>query len=120
MSWYLSSVKLIVQDNSSSAKQIIARLQPVSGGTTLQIFGYEDPVVKLSAIIVGTTDRSTLEGFTQSGSAYTLSTPYGGLSYYVSSFTSKQRLGVISQNIIIDGSHTCTDPVFDVEIELMA
>jgi hypothetical protein len=117
--WTLNSIRLIVQANSSGAKQIIARLQPISGGTALQIFGYENPIVKLGAIIVGKTDRDALEALTDTGSSYTLSTPYGSANYYVNSFNSKQRgPGIISQSIILDGSHTCDDPVYDIDLEL--
>jgi hypothetical protein len=118
MSWSLGGVRLIVQDNSSSNKSIIARLQPISGGTTLQIFGYEDDIIKISCIVVGTSDKNTLKGLSKTGNAYTLVTPYGNTSYYLNSFNAKQRLGIISQSIIIDGSHDCLDPVFDCELEL--
>jgi hypothetical protein len=116
--WSLNSIRLIVQDNPESNKQIIARLQPVSGGTVLQIFGYEDNILKISAIVVGTTDKESLLGLSKTGSSYSLVTPYGTSSYYVSSVSIKQRLGIISQTILIDANHDCEDPIFDADIEL--
>lgn len=118
MAWTLNGTRIITQDSSVGAKQIIARLQPISGGTTLQVFGYENPIIKLAAIVIGTTDRAALEALTRSGDSYTLVTPYGSDTYYVSSFSSKERLGIISQSVILDINHTCYDPVYDVELEL--
>jgi hypothetical protein len=120
MAWRLDGIRIFTQDNTSGAKAIIARLQPLSGGTTLQVFGYENPIIKLSAIVIGTDDRDALENLTKTGNDYTLVTPYGSDSFYVASFNSKQRLGIISQSILVDNSHSCYDPVYDVEVELFA
>jgi hypothetical protein len=118
MAWTLNSIRIIVQDNPENNKQIIARLQPVSGGTVLQVFGYEDNIVRINGIVVGTTDKDALLALSKTGNDYTLVTPYSSSSFYVNSVSVKQRLGVISQTILIDATHDCDDPIFDIDIEL--
>jgi hypothetical protein len=118
MAWSYNGIKIVTQDNSEGGKQIVARLQPISGGTTLQIFGYEDEILKISGIVIGTTDKNALKALYKTGNSYTLVTPYGNITGYLSSFNAKQRLGIISQSIIIDANHDCLDPVFDCDLEI--
>lgn len=116
MSWTLGGVRIYVQEKGSDGKQIIARLQPLAGITVKQIFGYEDRVTKISAIVVGETDLASLKTMHTTGSTYALvgyGTDYG--DFLVASVSEKQRRGVIAQTLTAD----CDAPLFDVDIELM-
>lgn len=116
MNWQLGSVRIFTQNYDEDDKQIIARLQPVNGATVMQVFGYETMVSHIAAIIVGLTDKNTLESYSRDGVSHTLSSPIGSLGdYFVSSIRSKWQQG-ICQTLRPDLD---TDaPVFTVDIEL--
>jgi len=84
--WVLGSVRIFVTDKSDLDNQIIARLQPLSGGTVHQVFGYENEITTIKFYVVGNTDVATLKGYRTTGSTYTLSgwgTNYG--NFYIKS-----------------------------------
>lgn len=117
MAWTLNSIQIITQDFDEDTKNILARIQPLSGGTVLHKFGYESTVYSINAIVVGTTDKNALIALSKTNTAYTLVTPNGNISnVYVNAVKAKQRLGVISQTLRTDLD--CDSPVFDVNIEL--
>ena len=53
MAWYLGTVRIFPQKRSGSGQNTIARLQPLSGGTITQKFGYETPIIKVSSKVSG-------------------------------------------------------------------
>jgi len=117
MAWTLNSIQIVTQDFDEGTKNIIARIQPLSGGTVLHKFGYESTVYAINAIVVGTTDKDGLLALAQTNTAYTLVTSNGTISnVYVTAVKAKQRLGIVSQTIRNDLA--CDSPVFDVSIEL--
>jgi len=118
MAWSLNGTKIIVQEKAQSAKRIIARLQPLSGGSINHFFGYESKSYKLNGIVVGDTDRDALFSLTTTGTTYTLVTPYGNVTVSVGDVSADQ-MNVISQSIILDGTHDCLDPVYKVTIGLI-
>jgi hypothetical protein len=119
MAWTLNGIRIYVQDEIQSGKQIIARLQPLSGGTVKQIFGYDDDIFKITGKIVGNTVRDTLDGYKETGTAYALVGPEGAIgNFYVSNISFK-RDNTYYQTIDLTGGNTCTSPVYTVEIELM-
>jgi hypothetical protein len=86
MAWYLNNTRIFVQEHKKVGTQIIPRLQPLTGGTVHQFFGYESPIVKLAALVVGNTDKDALEDMYQSTSSVVLSGPYDIYkSYYMHS-----------------------------------
>lgn len=115
--WTLNSIQIFTQDFNETNKNIIARIQPLSGGTVLHKFGYESTVYDLTGIVVGNTDKDALKALAMSNSTYDLVTPYTTISgVSVSNFKSKQRLGIICQTIRQD---LATDsPIFDVSMEI--
>lgn len=116
MSWYIDSTRIFVGDHEESNGQIIPRLQPLSGGTTLQIFGYESRITKLAALIVGETDRDAIRDMAKSGAQHTLTFPDTSTTdYYVKSVTFKQKYN-ICQTIRPDLAEDAS--VFDAIIEL--
>ena len=115
--WTLNSIRLFVQNFPENDKQIVARLQPLKSGTIHQIFGYEDTIYTLSAVVVGNADKDSLKALSKTGLSYDLVTPYGTIEdLIVNNVSVKQRLGVICQTIRTDLD--LESPVFDVEIEL--
>ena len=116
MAWYIGTVRIFPQKRTGAGQNIIARLQPLSGGTITQKFGYEDPIIKIGAILVGEDDRAALEAMAKVGTAYTLSgngTNYG--DFVVKSFTWEQTMS-ICQTMRPDLAET--SPVFNGELEL--
>jgi hypothetical protein len=95
MSWTLAGTRIFVQEDNLDGGQIIPRLQPIAGGTVLQIFGYESPTRNLSALVVGTADRDTLMALTQDGNVHALISPEG-VTYncYVQKFSSKRLMSI--------------------------
>lgn len=112
----MDSVRVFVQEHEETDGQIIPRIQPLSGGTTLQVFGYESKVVRIGAIIVGDTDRDALRAMPKSGSTHTLTFPDTSTSdFYVKSATFKQRYN-ICQTLRPDLAGDAN--VYDVVLEL--
>lgn len=117
MSWTLGGVIVFPQKFAGSGSNIIARLQPLSGGTITQTFGYETPIRKLAIIVVGETDRDALVAFAKSGTTRALvynSTTIG--TYQIKSFSWDQVNGVVCQTI--RGDLATTSPVYNCEVEL--
>lgn len=116
MAWYLDSTRLFVQEHEETDSQIIPRLQPLSGGTVLQIFGYESKVVKLSAIIVGNTDRDALRGFAKDGGTHTLDFPDDTDDDFLIKSVVFRRVHCICQTLRPDLDEDA--PVYEVSLEL--
>lgn len=117
MSWNVDSVRIFVQDESQDDKQIIARLQPLADNTVLHIFGYEDPVIKLSAIVVGTGDATLLRTFAKDGIRHSVGYPdFGFINLLYVNSVSTKRTKSIFQTIRPD--LPCESPVFTVDLEL--
>lgn len=114
--WYLGSIRLFVQKLNDSDVQIIARLNPFSGGTILHTFGYEDEITKINAKIVGLTDKAALKTMSKNDTFYTLSTPYGNWGDFKIKSISFELTNVICQTLRPDLPEN--SPVFDVDIEL--
>jgi hypothetical protein len=117
MAWSIGGTRIYVQNSNGNSGQIIARLQPVNGGTTLHFFGYESLIRSISAIIVGDANLGALFAMSQdSGTTYEFVGPEGTLgSYYVKSF-SFSRTNSTCQTI--DTLQAETAPVYDIELEL--
>lgn len=91
MAWTLNGVRIFVQENTDEGGAIIPRLQPLSGETVLQFFGYESNIKNINAHVIGDTDKNALLALRKTGSAYALVSPMGSLgNYYVRKATSKQ------------------------------
>lgn len=116
MSWTFNSVRIFVQNYGGTDKQTIARLGPVNDRTVLHVFGYESPIVKVTAKVVGVDDLNTLRGMVRTGLQYSLTKPYASPSnYYLNSIDWKMDMS-ICQTLRPD---LATDaPVWTVEMEL--
>lgn len=116
MAYYLDSTRVIITDKSVDNKQIIARLQPLASGTVHHIFGYEDKIVKITAKVVGDTDKEAIEAMTRDANTHTLwDDAYNAGSFLVSSATFNQdptKWQSLRQDL------PCDDPVYTTEIVL--
>lgn len=82
--WTLNGIRIFVQEHTGDGNQIIPRLQPLSGQTVLQFFGYESDVHGINAYVVGNTDLASLKGLRKTATAYELVSPEGDLGdFYV-------------------------------------
>jgi hypothetical protein len=116
MAWVIDTVRIFVQETNDSGKEIIARLQPIASGTVNQYFGWESPIVKVSAIVVGYTDHDAIVEMSKTGLTYMFSG--AGINFGnfpVNSYSFKRR-NVVCQTIRPD--LPTTSPVFDATIEL--
>lgn len=116
MAWTLGGVQVFAQDLKEEVGQIIPRLQPLSGGTVLQVFGHESDTRTLSAIVVGRADKDEIKSFSEGGSV-SLVDPDG---YTEGTFLVRKvvvnRMRVICQTLRPDLPED--SPVYNVEVEL--
>lgn len=116
MAWTFNGTRIFVQENPRKYEQIIARLNPLNTGTVLHWFGYDDLIENVNALIVGLTDRDSLEALASTGNSYTLSGPYGIVGdFYVKSLQIAQQRSVCQTfRPDLDGD----SPVYIVDMEL--
>lgn len=116
MAWYFAGVRLFVQDRGLEWDSIVARLNPIGGGTEKQFFGYDERIEKIKALVVGTTDLQDLFDLTTSGEAYFLfDTPVGDGNFALKHMSARQ-MKTVCQTIRPD--LPTTTPVFEVDLEL--
>lgn len=113
--WQLDNVRLFAQEYEMDDKQVLPRLQPINGGTVIQIFGYESEVTRLQALVVGSGDWYSLKALAKDGEYHTLVTPIWSGDYLVASVKGKWQRG-ICQTLRPDLPED--SPVFIVDIEL--
>lgn len=116
MAWTLNGIRIFVGESKEDAGQIVPRLQPLSGGTVLQVFGYESDVRTLAAIVVGDTDKDALKALRTTGSAYALVSPEGSLGSFTVKNISINRVPSICQTLRTDLADD--SPVYQAEIQL--
>ncbi len=114
--WTYGGIRVYVQDYDQAAKAIIARLQPLGGGTVLHLFGYEDQTYKLASYVVGNTNKDALLAFAQDQASHDLVTPYITISgLYANNVTAKLTPFAYQT---IDETQDCEAPVWKVDMEL--
>ncbi len=116
MAWTLNSIRIFVQESNADVSQILPRLQPLSGGTIIQIFGYDSRVQTLSAIVVGDTDRDALMALPTTGSTYTLVSPEGSMGTYLVKKVGYKRVPNVCQTMRPDLAED--SPVYNFNFEL--
>lgn len=114
--WSLGGVRIFVIDSGEEASQIIARLQPLDGGTVNQVFGYESPSRKLTCYIVGDTDMHAILTMTTTGTAVALLSPEGDLGDFLVQKVNMPRQKTVDQSLRPDLD--CDAPVYLGEISL--
>ena len=114
MTWSYNEIRIFVQDRVIDADQIIARLNPLSGGTILHAFGSDERIDKLNAYIVGLDDWRDLYD-SRDGASHWLTSPGGSGLFMLKHFTSKDVM-TTCQTLRTDLPED--SPVFIVDLEL--
>jgi hypothetical protein len=114
--WTFNHVRIYVVKDVADFQQEIARLQPLRAGTIHHVFGWDDPVVKLEAVVVGSPTALNLISFTKSGSSMELMSPYGDLGDYYLKSINFDTIPTIKQTI--DRTQDCDATVYRVNMEL--
>src|SRR3989304_4914577 len=117
MNWTIGGGRIFISDSKEEANQIVPRLQPLTGPTILQVFGYESDVRTIAGIVVGNVDRDALKVLRTTGNGYTLQSPEGvvGTDFIVKGI-SISRMSSICQTMRPDLDSDA--PVYKVEIQL--
>ena len=114
--WTYAGIRIFVQDIQSGHKQIIPRLNPIGGGTVLQIFGYDERITKINAYVVGYTDMTQLRLLTTSGVAFDLVHPEEGTYAYYCNDVQDKIVPSVCQTLRTD--LPSDSPVYQVDLEL--
>lgn len=70
--WYLDNTRVFVQDLTVDGKSIIAKLNPLQGGSVYHYWGYEDENINLKCYVVGWTDRDDIKDMQRDGDTHIL------------------------------------------------
>ena len=115
--WTYGNVRLYVQEMKTEDEQLIARLNPLGGGTVTQVFGYDELIVNIDAYIVGLVDEALLRSYVTSGISFDFFTPYGINGYpYLLKNVNTTLTKSICQTLRTDLDED--SPVYVVNLEL--
>lgn len=115
--WTVGNVRVFTQTFSEENKQVIAELVPLRDGSIYQVFGWEGNKAKLTGYVVGVGDKNTLMGYTRTGTAINVNSPYGNLGNFLVKSCDVTLTPSIGQTLRPD--LPCTAPVFAVSLELI-
>jgi hypothetical protein len=115
MAWTLGGVRIYVQESQEETGQILPRLQPLSGGTIIQAFGYESTVRNIQGLVVGESNKNSIKAFAQDETPVNFVT-WEGLTHtgIVRKFNAR-RTNIVCQTIDITQDEET--PVYDVSLE---
>ncbi len=115
MAWTIGGVRIYVQESAEETGQILPRLQPLSGGTIIQSFGYESTTRNIAGLVVGETNKNTIKAFAQDSTPVNFVT-WEGLTHtgIMRKFNAK-RTPIVCQTI--DIAQDTDAPVYDVNFE---
>lgn len=119
--WYLDNTKIILTAESEADKATIARLHPLSGGTIHHYWGWEEPVLKLQAFVVGIADRDEVRGMVRDGSLHSFTG--SGFANADFNWTYSGWVSSVDWKLTLTRYQTirpdldCSSPVFDMDIE---
>jgi len=116
MAWYFDTIRIFPQEFTDEGSQEIAALNPLGGGTLHQIFGWSDLTKKLTAYIVGYTDKDAIEARRKTALTYVISGPWGDLGDYYLKNTSIKATNITCQTLRPDLPED--SPVFMASLEL--
>jgi len=114
--WTYGNIRIYAQTDIDAGAQIIPRIQPLGGGTILQIFGNEDPIRNITAIVVGSSDAEHIITLLTSGIAFPLVGPEGAMGDFYPNSISVAREMSVFQTIRQD--LPCDEPTYIVNLEL--
>jgi hypothetical protein len=117
MAWTLGGNRIYTQESSENTGQILVRLQPVSGGTVVQSFGYDSLIRQMTVIVVGDTIKNAIKGYSQDGgTSHALVSPEGSLGNFIVKSAQVKRTN--STNQTIDITQDCATPVYEIALEM--
>lgn len=117
MAWTYNSNRIYVQKITKGASAIAPRLQPISGGSVIQSFGYDSTIRNVTAIVVGDTIEQALEALSKDGmTPHALVSPEGSLGNWMLKGYNSDRTNSTCQTIDITQDEDA--PVYNVELEL--
>jgi hypothetical protein len=117
MAWTLGGNRIYVQKSTEGSSQIMARLQPLAGGSVIQSFGYDSTIRSLGGLIVGDTIKDAIAGYSKDdGTVHALVSPEGSLGNWIVKSFSVNRTNSTCQSI--DQAQPETAPVYEFELEL--
>jgi hypothetical protein len=117
MAWTLGGQRIYVQEADEAMAQIAPRLQPLSGGSIVQSFGYDSTIRTISAIVVGDTIKNALKNFSKDGmTAHAFVSPEGSLGNWMVKGFKANRTTSTCQSI--DQTQPEDAPVYECQIEL--
>lgn len=70
--WYYNNIRIFIEDMPERTGSVIARLQPLTGGSIHQSFGWESSVLSFKGYIVGETDYAALKISSRDGNTHPL------------------------------------------------
>lgn len=117
MSWTYNGIRIFVSKRTGEAKQIIPTLQPLSGGTVIQFYGYETETVQIGGLVVGASDLRALLALKETSTDYELQSPEGSIGYFYLKDVKYDRTNSIYQTMRQDLD--CAAPVYEVDISLI-
>jgi hypothetical protein len=115
MAWYLNDIRIFVQAEPEVTTTVMSRHNTLGGGSIHQVYGYEEPSIKLTCIVVGEDDKNALHSLTTSGTTFTLETPWGNKTVWVERVNASARM---TSKQSIRGDLDCYATVYDVELDL--
>ncbi len=100
MPWKFNGNRIYAQEYDESSSAIAPRLQPLSGGSVIQSYGYDSDIRKIEAIVVGNTVKDNLKALSKDGmQPHELVSPEGSLgNWSLKSFTAR-RIPNVCQTI---------------------
>lgn len=114
--WTINDIRIFVTDFQNEYKQIIAKLNPLAGGTVYHTFGFDYVVSKLTCYIVGDADNAAIRALTRSGQSYALVSDQGSYGNFFVNSVSLKRINSYCQTLRPDLPETA--PVYLVDMEL--
>lgn len=117
MPWTYGALRIYPDKSGENTVSILPRLQPLSGGSIIQSFGYDSTIRQYSGVIVGDTIKEALEAFAKDGgTAHALVSPEGSLGNFSCKSFHVDRTMSTCQTI--DVTQPEEAPVYNFEIEL--
>jgi len=114
--WTINSIQITVIDLKEEDEQILPELQPLSGGTIYQYFGYVNPKFPLQCLIVGSGDKNAVLALANTGVAYPLTFDGSSFGNFYVKKASVQWMTAYRQTFRPDKS--AEDAVFRCTLEL--
>jgi hypothetical protein len=117
MAWTYGGQRIYPDKSGENTVAILPILQPLSGGSIIQNFGYQSTVRQYSGVIVGETIKEALEAFAKDGgTAHALVSPEGAMGNFMAKSFNADRTMSTCQTI--DVTQPEAAPVYNFQIEL--